>query len=106
MIDIELSLFVFQIGRIDIGDGAVAIPLKESYIRVFRHNLIDYAEYEILYFGIAQVEYQLIAVIISFTVRIMDCPVGMCFEQITLRIHHLRFYPDTEFDTGFFRFLY
>ena len=106
MVDVELSLFIFQVRRINISNRTVAIPFKEGYIGILRHNLIYDTKHEVLYFRIAQVKYQLITEIISFPVRVMDSPFRMCFEQVTFGIHHLWFNPDTEFDTGFFRFLY
>ena len=106
MVDIKLSLFIFQIGRINICDGRVAVPFKESHFRILCQDLIHYTIYKVLYFRIAKIEYQLITVIICFAVRQLDSPVGMFFEQLTFRVNHFRFNPDTKFHSGFFGRLY
>ena len=102
MVYIQTSLCTFQIRRIDIGNRAVAIPFEISDTRIFLQQLIHNAIYIILHLRITQIEYQLVTIVIGFTVRVMDCPVRMLFKQFTLRIHHFRFNPETELHTFFF----
>ena len=102
MVDIKLSLFILQIGRINICDGRVAVPFKESHFRVRCQDVIHYAKHKILYFRIAKIEHQLVTVIVCFAIGQCDSPVRMLLEQFTFGVYHLRFDPDTEFHSGFF----
>ena len=69
MIDVKLSLLVLQIRRIDVGDRRVTVPFEECHFRILSQNLVYYAEYEVLYFRVAEVKNQLVAVVICLTVR-------------------------------------
>ena len=106
MIYIKTSLFCFQIRRINICNRAVAIPLKVSNIRILFQQFVYDTVHIILHLRIAQVQHQLIAVIIRLTVRIMDCPIGMLFEQLALRIDHFRFNPKAKLHSFFLSSLY
>ena len=74
---------------------------EESDIRIFCHQIVHNSEHIILYFRITQIQNQLVTEIILVTVRKMNHPVFMLFIQLTLRIHHFRFNPDTELYTFF-----
>ena len=102
MIDIQILLFLFQVGRIDIGDRAVAVPFEEGQIGILLHDLLHYTIDIILHGGIAEVEHQLIPIIIGLPVWQSDGPVGMLLKQFALGVHHLRFDPDTEFHPRLF----
>ena len=106
MVDIQIALFFLQIRRVDIGNRAVTIPLEECDVRIFLHQFFYYTVNIILYFRIAQIEYQLVTVIITVSIFIVDSPVRMFLEQFTFRIHHFRFNPDTEFYTSFLSCVY
>ena len=96
MVNIQLSLFILQIRRIDIGDRTVAIPFEESNFGILLHYILYNTIYIILHLRIAKVKYQLVTVIIRFTIRQCDRPVRMFLEEFTLGIHHFGFNPDTE----------
>ena len=106
MVYIKLSLFVFQISGIDIGDGAVAIPLEESDIGIFLHNVFYNTIYIILHFRVAKIQYQLIAVIIRFAVRQLNGPIRMFLKEFALGVHHFRFNPDAELHIRIFGSFY
>ena len=106
VVDVQITLFFFQIRRIDIGNRAVTIPFKECDIRILFHQFFYHTIYIILHFRIAQIEYQLVTVIITVSIFIVDSPVRMFLEQFTFRIHHFRFNPDTEFYTSFLSCVY
>ena len=106
MINIQLSLFILQIWGIDIGDRAVAIPLEESDIGIFLHNVFYNAIYIILHFRVTEIQYQLIAVIIRFAVRQLDGPVRMFLKEFALGVHHFRFNPDAELHIRIFGSFY
>ncbi len=68
IIDIELFLiFTFEI-RVNIGDGAIAIPFEISYFRIFCHKIVNDTEYVILNLGVSQVEHELVAEIVFVAV--------------------------------------
>ena len=100
-----MRLFFLQIRRVDISDRTIAIPFEESDTGIFSHQIIHYSKDEVLHFRIAQVKYQLITEVIFIPIGKMDDPVFMFLVKLTLRIHHFRFYPQTELDallSGFF----
>ena len=99
IVDVQVRLFLLQIRRVDISDRAIAIPFEESDTGIFSHQIIHYSKYEVLHFRIAQVKYQLITEVIFIPIGKMDDPVFMFLIKLTLRIHHFRFYPQTELDT-------
>ena len=74
MVDIKLSLFIFEVRRINICDWRVTVPFKESYFRILCQDLIHYTIYKVLYFRIAKIEYQLVTVIVCFAVGQLDSP--------------------------------
>ena len=96
MVNVEVALVTFVIRRIDIGNRTIAIPLKVGDVRILRHNAVNYAKHIILHFRIRDVEHQLITIVVSVTIRLLNYPVGMLFKEFTLRIHHFRFYPYTK----------
>ena len=96
MVNIQLSLFILQIRRIDIGDRAVAIPFEENNFWILFHYILYNTVYIILHFRIAKVKHQLVTIIIRITIRQHDRPIRMFLEEFTLWIHHFRFNPDTE----------
>ena len=106
VVDVQITLFFFQIRRIDIGNRAVTIPFKECDIRILFHQFFYHTIYIILHFRIAQIEYQLVTIIIAVSLFIVDSPFRMFFKQFTLRVHHFRLYPDTEFHSSLFSSIY
>ena len=101
MINIQLFLFLFQIRRVDVCDGTVAIPFEEGKFRVLCQQVVHDTEHKVLYFWIRQVQYQLVAVVVSLAVRQFDNPIRMFLCQFALRVDHFRLNPDTKFHTGF-----
>jgi len=79
VVDIKMGLLVFQISRINIGDGAIAIPFEVSDSGIFGFQPVYHVEDIILYFGVTQVEYQLIPEVILVAVRETDDPVFVFF---------------------------
>ena len=106
IVHIEMSLLVFQIRRVDIGNRTVAVPLEISDARIFGHQPVYYTEDEILYFGVAQVEHHLVAEIILIAVGQVNHPIFMLFVKFAFGAHHFRLYPNTEFDVAFGCFVY
>ena len=52
----------------------------------------------VLHLGVAQIQYELIAVIVCVAVRLFDHPVGMLFIKLAPGVHHFRFDPYPEFN--------
>ena len=97
MVDVEISLILLVVWRVNIGNYAVAVPLKVSYFRVFGHDTIYDAEYVVLNLRVRDVEYQLVAIVISLALRLHYHPVGMFFEEFAFGVYHFRLNPDAEF---------
>ena len=97
MFDVEMRLLVFEVGRIDVGNGAVAVPFKVCDARIAGHQFVHNTENIVLHFGITEVQYQLITEVIGFSVGQMDGPVGMLLKQLALGVHHFGFDPESEF---------
>ena len=57
IVDIEVLLLVLEMGREDVGDGTVAIPLEEGYLRIGCHEPVDHAEHMVLHLRVAQVQH-------------------------------------------------
>ena len=103
VVDIELALLRLEVRRVGIGDGAVAVPLEESHFGVLLHDFLHHAVDIVLHLRVAQVEHELVAVVVSRAVGQFDGPVGVLFEEFALRVHHFRFNPDAELHAGLLR---
>ena len=79
----------------------VGIPFDIVYLGIFRHQVVDDAEHEVLHLGIAQVEHHLCAATSKHGIAFggLDYPVGMLLVQLAGGIGHFGFYPDAELDT-------
>ena len=55
MVDVEITLIMLVIWRVDIGNYAVAVPLKVSHFRIFGHDTVYDAEHVVLNFGVRDV---------------------------------------------------
>lgn len=55
-----MRLLIFQVYRIDIGYGAVTIPLEKGDIGTVGHQVVDHTENKILHIGVAQIQHHLI----------------------------------------------
>ena len=106
VIDIQIALLLLLIGREDVRDRRVAVPLEVSDIRVLCHQLVNDGEHIVLYLGVGEVEDELVAIVICLAVRLFDDPVMMLLIELTLRVHHLRLNPQTELHAGVLRGLY
>ena len=99
MIDIQASLVMLEIRRIDVGDDTIAVPLEVSHVRILRHDTVHYLIHIILHLRIGDIQYKLVAIVIGLTIGLHDDPVGMFLEEFTLGIDHLWLYPDTKLHT-------
>ena len=79
----------------------VGIPLDVVNLWVFRHEVVNDAEHEVLYFGVAEVEDDLRATTSEGCVTLgsLDNPVRMCLVELTGGVGHLGLNPDTELHT-------
>ena len=100
MVDVEIALVLLVIWRVDVGNHTVAIPLEVCHVWVLCHDAIHDAEHIILYLRVADVKHQLVAIVISVTLRLHDDPVWMLLEKFALWVHHLRLNPNSEFHTS------
>ena len=96
VVDVEVALLLLVVGRIDVGDHAVAVPLEVSHLRILRHDAIYDTIHVILHLGVRYVEHQLVAVVVSLPVGLHDDPVGVLLEEFALGVHHLWLYPYAE----------
>ena len=55
MVDVEITLIMLVIWRVDIGNYTVAVPLKVSHFRIFGHDTVYDAEHVVLNFGVRDV---------------------------------------------------
>ena len=101
-----MSLLVFQIRRVDVGNRAVAVPLEISDARIFGHQAVYYAEDEVLHLGVAQVENHLVAEVIFVAVGQVNHPILMLLVKFALGADHFRFNPDAELDVAFGSFVH
>ena len=99
-----MGLLVLEVVRVDIGDGAVAVPLEIGNAGIVCHEAVHYTEHEVLYLWVAQVEHHLVAEVVFVAVGQMDYPILMLFVQFALGIHHFGLNPDAELDAFFLRF--
>ena len=96
MVDVEVALVLLVIGRVDIGNDAIAVPLKVSHIRILGHNAVDNAKHIILNLRVRNIEHQLVAIIISVALWLHNHPIGMLLEEFALWINHLWLNPYTK----------
>ena len=96
VVDVEIALIGLVVGREDIGHDAVAVPLEVGHVGILRHDTIDDAEDVVLHLRVGDVKHQLVAMVVGLAVGLHDGPVGMLLKQLTLRIDHLRLYPDAK----------
>ena len=106
VVHVEVGLLVLQVGRVDVGDGAVAVPLEIGDARVLGHQPVHYAEHEVLDFRVGQVEHHLVAEVVFVAVGQMDDPVLVLLVQFAFGIDHFRFDPDAELDVAFGRLVH
>ena len=85
-----------MIGRIDVGDHAVAVPLKISHVGVLGHDAVNNAKHIVLNLRVRDVEHQLVAIVICVAFRLHNNPIGMFLEELALGVDHLRLYPDAK----------
>ena len=83
-----------------IQNGHVGIPLDIVYLRVFRHEVVNDGEHEVLHLGVREVEYQLRTTTTLYGVALgrLDNPVGMLLVELADAVGHLGFYPDAKLD--------
>ena len=98
-----MGLLVLEVVRVDIGDGAVAVPLEIGNAGIVCHEAIHYTEHEVLHLWVAQVEYHLVAEVVFIAVGQVDYPILMLFVQFALGIHHFGLNPDAELDAFLLR---
>ena len=86
-----------------IQNGHIGIPFNIVNLWVFGQQVIHHAEYEILYFRIAHVEYYLCTATSQYgiTLGCLDNPVGMSLKELAGGVGHLGFNPDTKLDAMF-----
>ena len=97
VVNVEVRLLVGgEVGGAVVGYGHVGVPFDVGYLRILCHQVVYYAEYEILNCGVRCVQYQLGASASGTwgAVRLADNPVGMFLVQFTAAVGHFRFYPD------------
>ena len=84
-----------------IQNGHVGIPLDIVYLRVFRHEVVNDGEHEVLHLGVREVEYQLRTTTTLYGVALgrLDNPVRMLLVELTHAIRHFWLYPDAKLDT-------
>ena len=90
-----------QITRPGLSDITVTIPFNICNIRIWAQGLINDFPLISLYFRTGQVKYFLMASQYRFTFGLGNYPIRMFPIEFTLRIHHLRFQPDTKTDFAF-----
>ena len=96
MVDVEVALVLLVVRRVDIGYHTVAVPLEVSHVRILSHNAVDNAKHIILNLRIADIEHQLVAIIICIALWLHNHPIRMLLEEFALWINHLRLNPDTK----------
>ena len=104
IIYIQMGLLVLEMVRVDVGDGAVTVPLEIGNAGIVCHEAIHYTEHEVLHLWVAQVKYHLVAEVVFIAVGQVDYPILMLFVQFALGIHHFGLNPDAELDAFFLRF--
>ena len=57
MVDVEVALLSLLVGRIDVGNGGVAIPFEECHLRIFSHDAFHHVIDIILHFGVGHIEH-------------------------------------------------
>ena len=100
-IDEEMRLLVgSQVGRAEVDDVHVGIPLDIGQVRVSRHQIIHDLEDEVLHLGVREVEHQLGTAPARMRGALgrADNPIGVFFVEFALEVGHLRFNPDAELD--------
>ena len=96
MVDVEVALILLVIGRVDVCNHAVAVPLEVSHIGILGHNAVNNAKHIVLNLRIRDVEHQLVAVIICLALWLHNHPIRMLLEEFALWINHLRLNPYTK----------
>ena len=77
MVDVEVALVALVVRRVNVGDRAVAVPLKVGHLGVFGHDAVNHAKHVVLHLGVGNVEHQLVAVVVSVAVGLLNNPVGV-----------------------------
>ena len=93
---IQVGLVVPLVVGVDVGYGAVAVPLEVGYARIAGEQPVDHAKHVVLHLRVAHVEHQLVAEVILLTVGQGYHPVLVLLIQLRLRVHHLWLYPQPE----------
>ena len=96
MVNVGIALVGLVIGRVDVGDRTIAVPLKVSYIGIFGHDAVYYAKHVVLHLGVGDVQHQLVAIVIRFAVGLLNDPVGVLLKEFALGIDHFGFDPDAK----------
>ena len=81
-------------------DGHIGVPLDIVDLRIFRHEVVDDGEDEVLHLGIGHVEHELGAATTENrgTLRRLDDPIGVGVVELADTVGHLWLDPDAELD--------
>ena len=81
----------------------IGIPFDIINFRIIGHQVINNPEYEVLYFRIGKIQYELCPSASGdrITFRCFKDPIGMFLIEFASRIRHFRFQPDSKFDAVF-----
>ena len=93
-----MRLLFLEIGRVGIDDRAVAVPFEIGDAGIFCHQPIHDAEDEFLYFGIGEIQHQLVAEILFVPVGIAQYPIAVSLVKFAAGADHFGFDPESETD--------